>query len=92
MMALLKSRTLSVSINCDPRSVYKFVSKPENLPRWARMFCRTYRVTLAGGGCYRCRKEIAAVAMTIVMTATGNTHANTWIRDMAPAATIAPPT
>lgn len=41
MAVLLKSRTLSVAINCDPGRVYKFVSKPENLPKWAKMFCRS---------------------------------------------------
>ena len=43
MAALLKSRTLSVSINCDPGRVYEFVSKPENLPKWAKMFCRSIK-------------------------------------------------
>jgi hypothetical protein len=38
------------------------------------------------------RKEIAAVAMTTIITAIGKTLANTWLRDMAPVATIAPPT
>lgn len=41
MMGLLKSRTVSVSINCDPRTVYEFVSNLENLPKWAKMFCRS---------------------------------------------------
>ncbi|MGH7381790.1 MAG: SRPBCC family protein [Candidatus Methylomirabilales bacterium] len=43
MAALLKSRTLSVSINCDPKKLYEFVSKPENLPKWAKMFCRSIK-------------------------------------------------
>jgi len=43
MAVLLKSRTLSVSINCDPGRVYEFVSKPENLPKWAKMFCRSIK-------------------------------------------------
>jgi hypothetical protein len=31
----LESKTISVSINRDPREVYEFVSNPENLPSWA---------------------------------------------------------
>jgi hypothetical protein len=34
-MDLLKSLSLTVSINCDPRTVYEFVSNLENLPKWA---------------------------------------------------------
>jgi hypothetical protein len=34
-MDLLKSMSLTVSINRDPRTVYEFVSNPENLPKWA---------------------------------------------------------
>jgi hypothetical protein len=34
-MGLLKSRSLSISINRDPRTVYEFVSNLENLPKWA---------------------------------------------------------
>jgi hypothetical protein len=34
-MELLKSTSLTVSINRDPRTVYEFVSNLENLPRWA---------------------------------------------------------
>ena len=43
MAALLKSRTVSVAINCDPATVYEFVSNPENLPKWAKMFCRSIK-------------------------------------------------
>jgi hypothetical protein len=48
MAALLKSRTLSVSLNCDPKRVYEFVSKPENLPKWAKMFCRSIKKSNGG--------------------------------------------
>src|SRR3990172_8251155 len=48
MAVLLKSRTLSVSINCDPGRVYEFVSKPENLPKWAKMFCRSIKKSKGG--------------------------------------------
>ena len=41
MAAVLKSKTLSVSIECPPRDVYRFVSNPENLPKWATAFCRS---------------------------------------------------
>jgi hypothetical protein len=34
-MGLMKSRSLSISINCDPRTVYEFVFNLENLPKWA---------------------------------------------------------
>ena len=40
---MLKSRTVSVSINCDPKTVYDFVSNPENLPQWAKAFCRSVK-------------------------------------------------
>ena len=35
MTGLLRSRTLSVSIECSPKRVYEFVRNPENVPRWA---------------------------------------------------------
>jgi uncharacterized membrane protein len=34
-MALLKSKSLAVSINRDPKTVYEFVFNLENLPKWA---------------------------------------------------------
>jgi hypothetical protein len=34
-MGLLKSWSLSISIDRDPRTVYEFVSNLENLPKWA---------------------------------------------------------
>ena len=40
---LLKSKTLSVSINCNPKKVHEFASNPENLPKWAKAFCRSVR-------------------------------------------------
>lgn len=43
MAAVLKSKTLSVSIECPPGRVYAFVSNPENLPKWATAFCRSVR-------------------------------------------------
>lgn len=43
MTAVLRSKTLSVSIECPPRDVYGFVSNPENLPKWATAFCRSVR-------------------------------------------------
>jgi uncharacterized protein YndB with AHSA1/START domain len=35
------SRTLSISIDCQPARVYEFVSNPENLPKWATAFCKS---------------------------------------------------
>ena len=40
---LLKSKTLSVSIHCDPSAVYQFASNLENLPHWAMTFCRSVK-------------------------------------------------
>lgn len=39
----MESRTLSVSVGCDPRLVYAFVSDPRNLPRWARGLLQSIR-------------------------------------------------
>ena len=35
-MALLKSRTLSISIDCNPKKAYEFILNPVNLPKWAK--------------------------------------------------------
>ena len=43
-MILLKSRTLSVSINCKPKTIYEFVLNLENFPRWAKMACRSIKL------------------------------------------------
>ncbi len=43
MAVLLKSRTLSVSIDWDPRTACEFISNPENLPQWAKAFCRSVK-------------------------------------------------
>jgi uncharacterized protein YndB with AHSA1/START domain len=42
-MPTLKSKTLTVSIDCPASRVYRFVSNAKNLPRWARAFCRSIR-------------------------------------------------
>jgi hypothetical protein len=34
--AMLSSKTLSISIRCDPGKVYAFASNPGNLPKWAK--------------------------------------------------------
>src|SRR3989304_8763670 len=39
----LRSKTLTVSIECPPGRAYAFVSNPENLPKWATAFCRSVR-------------------------------------------------
>lgn len=39
MASVLRSRTLSVSIERPPEQVYRFVSDPANLPKWATAFC-----------------------------------------------------
>lgn len=38
-----KSRTISVQIDRAPKEVYDFVSDPQNLPEWARAFCKSIR-------------------------------------------------
>jgi hypothetical protein len=43
LQIMLKSRTLSISINCDAKTVYEFVSNPENLPVWASMAFRSIK-------------------------------------------------
>ena len=43
MASVLRSKTVSMSIACPPRRVYEFVSNPENLPKWAPVFCRSVR-------------------------------------------------
>jgi len=40
---MLTSKTLSVSISCDPTTVYAFVSNGANLPRWATAFCKSVK-------------------------------------------------
>ena len=40
MTAMMKSQTLSVSIECSPREVYDFVSNLANLPKWATAFVK----------------------------------------------------
>lgn len=40
---MLKSKTVTVSINCDSKKVYEFVSNLENLPKWAKTFCQSIK-------------------------------------------------
>jgi hypothetical protein len=40
---MLKSRTMSISINRDPKIVYEFVSNLQNLPKWASMAFRSIK-------------------------------------------------
>ena len=39
----MKSKTLTISINCKSAKVYEFVSNLENMPRWAKTFCRSIK-------------------------------------------------
>jgi len=43
MTRLMKSKTLSVSIDVSPGKVYRFVSNPENLPTWDPSFAKSVR-------------------------------------------------
>lgn len=36
---MMRSRTISVSIGCDPRTAYAYLSDPRNLPAWAPGLC-----------------------------------------------------
>lgn len=42
---MMKSRTITCSIDQPPSAVYKFASNPENLPQWVRSFCLSVRKT-----------------------------------------------
>jgi hypothetical protein len=42
-MPLLRSKTLTISINCPPSKIYDFVSNPENLPKWGKTYCRSIK-------------------------------------------------
>lgn len=39
----MKSKTLTVSISCNSQKVYEFVSNLENMPKWAKTFCRSIK-------------------------------------------------
>ena len=43
MNCTLATKTLSVTINRDSATVYRFVSNAKNLPAWARAFCKSAR-------------------------------------------------
>ena len=43
MKLLLKSKTVSISINCKPEKIYKFASDLRNFPEWAKTFCRAVK-------------------------------------------------
>jgi hypothetical protein len=40
---MMKSRTITCSINRPPSEVYKFAANPENLPQWTKSFCLSVR-------------------------------------------------
>lgn len=42
-MRVRKCRIVSVSIERPPNAVYRFVSNPDNLPKWATAFCQSVR-------------------------------------------------
>ncbi|MBS3164243.1 SRPBCC family protein [Candidatus Woesearchaeota archaeon] len=44
----MTSHTVSVSISLDSKRVYAFVSRPENLPKWAPGLCRSLRKSRGG--------------------------------------------
>lgn len=48
MAMIFTSKTLSVSIDCDPKKVYEFVCNPANFPKWVTSFCKSARQSEAG--------------------------------------------
>lgn len=42
---MMRSRTVSVSIQCDPRRAYAYLSDPENIPAWAPGLCTSIERT-----------------------------------------------
>ena len=40
---MMKSKTLTSSINCNHKKVYEFVSNLENMSKWAKTFCRSIK-------------------------------------------------
>lgn len=50
MSLLLKSKTLTISITCPSSELYDFVSNPQNLPKWAKTYCRSIKKANDGWG------------------------------------------
>lgn len=42
---MMKSRTVSVAIDCNPPRAYAYLSGPENIPAWAPGFCSSIERT-----------------------------------------------
>jgi len=42
-MPLLRSKTVTISINCLPSKIYDFVSSPSNLLKWGKTYCRSIK-------------------------------------------------
>ncbi|MFA5039273.1 MAG: SRPBCC family protein [Candidatus Omnitrophota bacterium] len=40
-----KSKTVTITIQSEPKKVYDFVSDPTHLPLWAKTFCRSVKQT-----------------------------------------------
>ena len=43
MKQTFESKTFSIQIAADPKTVYAFTSDPENLPKWATAFCKSIK-------------------------------------------------
>lgn len=39
----MKAETINITINCDWRQVYDFVSDLNNFPKWAKTFCQSIK-------------------------------------------------
>lgn len=42
-MPTFATTTVNITINRDPKTVYKFISNLTNLPKWAKTFCRSIK-------------------------------------------------
>lgn len=38
VMSVMNTKTLGISINCQPKDVYEYITNPENLSEWATTF------------------------------------------------------
>lgn len=38
LMSVMNAKTLGISINCQPKDVYEYITNPENLSEWATTF------------------------------------------------------
>ena len=44
----MKSKTLTIFVDSSPEAVHKFTSNPENMPKWAKAFCKSIKKAEGG--------------------------------------------